>query len=66
LHQLNRLVGPIATILVNKARKQASDFGSFIQGIAERLDDKERRHFLDAVQALQRPGGPGQRTRQPK
>jgi hypothetical protein len=57
LHQLTKLVGPIAPIIVNKARKQATDFASFIQAIAERLDDKERRHFLEAMETLRRAHG---------
>jgi hypothetical protein len=53
LHQLTKLVGPIAPILVKKARKQAGDFNTFSQLIAERLDPKERRQLLEAVAAIQ-------------
>ena len=66
LHQLTRLVGPIAPILINKARKQATDFESFIQAIAERLDDKERRHFLEAMETLRRSHGMPAHPRQSK
>jgi hypothetical protein len=54
LHQLTRLVGPIASILVNKARKQADDLDSFSRLIADRLEAKERRQFLEAVAVLQK------------
>jgi hypothetical protein len=64
LHHLTRLVGPIAPILVSKARKHATDFESFIQAIAERLDDKERRHFLEATETLQRTHGMSAHPRQ--
>jgi hypothetical protein len=52
LRLLTRLVGPIAPILVRKARDQAADFDAFSHLIADRLDAKERRQFLDAVAAL--------------
>jgi hypothetical protein len=54
LQQLTKLVGPIAPILITKARKQATDFQSFIQSIADKLDEKERHHFLAAVEMLRR------------
>jgi hypothetical protein len=56
LHQLTRLVGPIAPTLVNRARKQAADLDTFIQLIAARLDVKERREFLAAAAGLQASG----------
>jgi hypothetical protein len=52
LRLLTRLVGPIAPILVRKARDQAADFDAFSHLIADRLDAKERRQFLDCVAAL--------------
>jgi hypothetical protein len=54
LHQLTRLVGPIASILVNKARKQADDLDTFSRLIADRLEAKERRQFLEAIAVLQK------------
>jgi hypothetical protein len=53
---LTRLVGPIAPILVKKVRGQATEFGAFCVLLAERLDPKERREFLAAVEAIQKRG----------
>jgi hypothetical protein len=53
---LTRLVGPIAPILVKKVRGQANQFGAFCALLAERLDPKERREFLAAVEAIQKRG----------
>jgi hypothetical protein len=66
LHLLTKLVGPIAPILVTKARKRAADFHGFCAEIAERLDGKERRQFLEGVDTLQRTRGLPSRPRQPK
>lgn len=54
VHELAKLVGPIAPILVKKARMQAGDFETFSRLIAERLDSKERSQFLATVAAIQR------------
>ena len=54
VHELTKLVGPIAPIIVKKVREQAGDFDAFNRLIAERLDSKERRQFLEAVAAIQR------------
>jgi hypothetical protein len=52
--QLTKLVGPIAPIIVKKARKQSSDFETFCRLVSETLDSKERRHFLEAVAAIKK------------
>jgi Caspase domain len=54
VHQLTKLVGPIAPIIVKKAQKQSSDFETFSQLVSETLDSKERRQFLEAVAAIKK------------
>jgi hypothetical protein len=54
VHQLTKLVGPIAPIIVKKAQKQSSDFETFSRLVSETLDSKERRHFLEAVAAIKK------------
>ncbi|MGH6876007.1 MAG: hypothetical protein ACREHV_01380 [Rhizomicrobium sp.] len=53
-HELTKLIGPIAPVLVKKARGQAGDFDAFSRLIAERLDSRERLQFLAAVAAIQK------------
>jgi hypothetical protein len=54
VHQLTKLVGPIAPIIVKKAQKQSSDFETFSRLVSETLDSKERRQFLEVVAAIKK------------